>query len=62
MIKEPEPIFELSETPQEVKDVPGDLSKVLKIESALPTLKKKKMISLFRETNMFSLGNTRICL
>ena len=49
MIKEPEPIFELSETPQEVEDVPGDLSKVLKIESALPTLEKKKMISLFRE-------------
>ena len=48
MIKEPEPIFELSETPQEVEDVPGDSSKVLKIGSALSTLEKKKMISLLR--------------
>ena len=48
VIKEPKPIFELSETTQEVEDVPGDSSKVLKIGSALPTLEKKKMISLLR--------------
>ena len=49
MINEPKPVPKLSETPQEVEDVSGDLSKVLKIESALSTLEKKKMISLFRE-------------
>ena len=48
MIKEPEPISELSKTPQEVEDILGDSSKVLKIGSTLPTLEKKKMISLLR--------------
>ena len=34
--------------PQEVEVVLGDSLKVLKIGSALPTLEKKKMISLLR--------------
>ena len=49
VIKEPEPIFELSETPQEVEIIPGDSTKVLKIGSTLPTLAKEKMISFLRE-------------
>ena len=48
MINEPKPISESSETPQEVKVILGDLSKVLKIGLALPTLEKEKMISLLR--------------
>ena len=48
VIKEPEPTSELSETPQEVEDILGDSSKVLKIGSTLPTLEKKKMVSLLR--------------
>ena len=48
MINEPEPILEPSETPQGVEIVPGDSTKILKIETAFPT-------------KMFSLGNTRIC-
>ena len=48
VINEPEPILKPSETPQEVKIVPGDSSKVLKIGSALPTLEKEKMFSLLR--------------
>jgi len=48
VINEPEPIPELSETPQEVEIVPGDSTKVLKIGSTLPTLKKEKMISFLR--------------
>ncbi|XP_075665538.1 uncharacterized protein LOC142635227 [Castanea sativa] len=48
VINEPEPIFEPSETPQEVEVTLGDSSKVLKIGLAFPTLKKEKMISLLR--------------
>ena len=48
MINEPEPILEPSETSQEVEIVPGDLTKVLKIGIALPTLEKEKMISFLR--------------
>ena len=48
VINEPEPILELSETPHEVEIVPGDLTKVLKIGSALPTLEKEKMVSFLR--------------
>ena len=48
VINEPEPIPKPSETPQEVNVVLGDSSKVLKIGSALPTLEKKKMISLLK--------------
>ena len=35
--------------PQEVEIIPRDLTKVLKIGSALPTLEKKKMVSFLRE-------------
>ena len=48
VINVPEPISKPSETPQEVEVVLGDSLKVLKIGSALPTLEKKKMISLLR--------------
>ena len=48
VIKELEPISEPSEIPQEVEVVLGDLSKVVKIGSTLPTLEKEKMISLLR--------------
>ena len=48
VINEPEPIPKLSKTPQEVKVVLRDSSKVLKIVSTLPTLEKEKMISLLR--------------
>ena len=48
VINEPKPISESSETPQEVEVVSGDSSKVLKIGSALPTLKKEKRVSLLR--------------
>ncbi|XP_030936074.1 uncharacterized protein LOC115961194 [Quercus lobata] len=48
VINEPEPIPEPSETPQEVEIVLGDLTKVLKIGTALPTLEKEKMISFLR--------------
>ena len=60
MINEPKPIPEPSKTPQEVKIVSGDSTKVFKIGSALPALEKEKMVSFLR-ANMFSLGNTRIC-
>ena len=61
MINEPKPIPEPSKTPQEVKIVSGDSTKVFKIGSALPALEKEKMVSFLR-ANMFSLGNTRIWL
>ena len=61
VINEPEPILELSEIPQEVEIVPGDLTKVLKIRTTLPTPKKEKMIPFYRQTQMFSPENTRIC-
>ena len=48
MINEPEPIPKPLETPQEVEIVPGDLTKVLKIGTALPTSGKEKMISFLR--------------
>ena len=48
VINEPEPIPELLETPQEVKIIPGDSTKVLKIGTALPALEKEKMISFLR--------------
>ena len=48
VINEPESIPEPSETPQEIEIVPGDLTKVLKIGSALPTLEKEKMVSFLR--------------
>ena len=48
MINEPEPIPELSETPQEVEIIPGDSTKILKIGSALLTLEKEKMVSFLR--------------
>ena len=48
MINEPEPILEPSEIPQEVEIVPGDLTKVLKIGTALLTSEKEKMISFLR--------------
>ena len=48
VINELEPIPEWSETPQEVEIILGDSMKVLKIETALPTSKKEKMISFLR--------------
>ena len=48
VINEPEPIPEPSETQQEVEIVTRDLTKVLKIRSALPTLEKEKMVSFLR--------------
>ena len=48
VINEPEPILEPSETQQEVEIVTRDLTKVLKIRSALPTLEKEKMVSFLR--------------
>ena len=48
MINELEPIPNPSETPQEVKIVLGDSTKVLKIGIAFPTSEKEKMISFLR--------------
>ena len=48
VINEPEPTAKPSETPQEVVIVTRDLTKVLKIRSALPTLEKEKMVSFLR--------------
>ena len=48
VINEPEPIPELSETPQEIEIITGDPMKVLKIGTALPTSGKEKMISFLR--------------
>ena len=48
MINEPEPIPEPSKIPQEVKIIPGDPTKVLKIRIALLTWEKEKMISFLR--------------
>ena len=48
VINEPKPIPKLSETPQEVKIVLGDSTKVLKIGIALPTSEKEKIISFLR--------------
>ena len=48
VINEPKPIPEPLETQQEVEIVPRDLTKVLKIKTALPTLEKEKMFSLLR--------------
>ena len=47
-INELEPIPEPSETSQEVKIIPGDSTKVLKIRSTLPALEKEKMVSFLR--------------
>ena len=48
MINEPKPIPEPSEKPQEVKIIPGDSTRVLKIGTALRTSEKEKMISFLR--------------
>ena len=48
VINKPEPIPKPPETPQVVKIIPGDSTKVLKIGLALPTLKKEKMVSFLR--------------
>ena len=48
VINESKPIPKLTETPQEVEIALRDLTKVLKIGSALPTLEKKKMISFLK--------------
>ena len=48
VINELEPILELSKTPQEIKIVLGDSTKVLKIGTVLPTSEKEKMISFLR--------------
>ena len=48
MINEPKPIPKPSETPQEVEIIPRDLTKVLKIGSALTTLEKEKMVSFLK--------------
>ena len=48
VINELEPNPKPSETPQEVKIVPGDSTKVLKIGTALLTSEKEKMISFLR--------------
>ena len=48
VINELEPIPEPSETSQEVKIIPGDSTKVLKIRSTLPALEKEKMVSFLR--------------
>ena len=49
VISEPEPILELSKTPQEVEIVPGDSTKVLKIGTTFLTSEKEKTISFLRE-------------
>ena len=48
VVIELEPILEPSKTPQEVEIILGDLTKVLKIGTALPASKKEKMISFLR--------------
>ena len=48
VINELEPILKLSKTPQEIKIVLGDSTKVLKIGTVLPTSEKEKMISFLR--------------
>ena len=48
VVNEPEPILELSKTPQEVEIILGDSMRVLKIGTTLPTSKKEKMISFLR--------------
>ena len=45
MINEPKPIPKLSKTPQEVEIIPTDLTKELKIGTALLASEKEKMIS-----------------
>ena len=52
---------ELLEIPQEVKIVPRDSTKVLKIGIALPTLEKEKMISFLRANQDVFTRNTKIC-
>ena len=49
MIDELEPILEPSEVPQEIKVVPRDSSKVLKIGSVLSALEKTKITTFLRE-------------
>ena len=61
VINEPKPIPEPLETQQEVEIVPGDLTKVLKIETALPTLEKEKMISFLREKIGRASCRERVC-
>ena len=53
VINEPEPIPEPLETPQEVEIIPGNSTKVLKIETALLTSEKEKMISFLRANQDF---------
>ena len=60
MIEEPKLVLELSKVPQEIKVVPRDLSKVLKIGSALSASEKTKITDFLRGTKTFSLGSTRI--
>ena len=48
MINEPKPIPKLSKTPQEVEIIPADLTKELKIGTALLASEKEKMISFLR--------------
>ena len=49
MIDEPKSIPEPSELPQEIEVIPGDLSKVLKIGSALLASEKTKITDFLRE-------------
>ena len=48
VINEPEPIPKPSKTPQEVKIILGDLTKILKIRTTLPAFEKEKMISFLK--------------
>ena len=48
VINELKPIPKPSETPQEVDIIPGDSTKVLKIETALPASEKEKIISFLK--------------
>ena len=49
MIDELEPVPKLSDVPQEIEVLIGDLSKVLKIGSALLALEKTKIRNFLRE-------------
>ena len=49
MIDEPKPVPEPLEVPKEIEVVPGDPSKVLKIESTFSTSEKKKITNFLKE-------------
>lgn len=53
MIEEPKLIPEPSEAPQEIKVVPRDSSKVLKVRSTLSTSEKTKIRTFLRENQDF---------